>query len=164
MQTHLHFSYEWHLAATPTVVWQVLTQLETWPEWWSAVTAVKQTSGGNTRGEGAVLSSLWKGWLSRPIAIEMRTLVAEENVLLVTKSSGELQGLGRWELKEIPVGVTVRYTGEVRLTPFLQWFYPVLKPFMNLHYQHTMRTGAQGMARKLGVELIDCVEVAYESS
>ncbi|NOT17293.1 MAG: hypothetical protein HOP20_04390 [Sulfuriferula sp.] len=164
MQTHLHFSYEWHLAATPAAVWQVLTRLDAWPLWWSAVTDVEQVSVGNERGEGAVLLSLWKGWLSRPVAVEMRTLVAEENILLVTKSSGAMQGLGRWELTEIPVGVRVRYTGKVSLTPFLQWFYPVLKPFMYAHYQHTMRTGAEGLARQLGVELIDCQEVAYEIS
>jgi uncharacterized protein YndB with AHSA1/START domain len=163
MQRHLYFSYEWHLATTPTAVWRVLTQLESWPVWWSAVTEVKRASDGNARGEGAVLHSFWKGWRSRLVAVEMRTLVAEENVLLVLKSSGNMQGLGRWELTEIPVGVTVRYTGEVSLTPFLQWFYPVLQPFMSLHYQHTMRAGAEGMARQLGVELIDCVVVAHEA-
>lgn len=162
MQTQLQYRYEWYLTTTPALVWQVLNHLEAWPEWWTSVSEVKQISVGNARGEGKVMRSVWKGWLANTVKVEMRILVAEENLLLVTKSSGELQGLGLWEIRGIPVGVAVRYTGKVSLTPFLHWFYPIIKPMMNLHFQHIMRAGAEGMACKLGVELIDCVEVSHE--
>lgn len=102
-----------------------------------------------------MLSSVWKGCFTHKVGVMMRTIVAEENIMLVTKSHGDLQGLARWELSDIPVGTTVRYTGEVSISSWLRWLYPVVSPLIDRHYHKIMREGATGMAKRLGVELID---------
>lgn len=106
-----------------------------------------------------MMSSVWEGCFIPKVDVMMRIILAEENIMMVTKSHGDLHGLARWELTEIPVGTTVRYTGDVSIHHWWSWGYPILKPLIDRHFQRIMHAGAVGMAGQLDVELIDYNQV-----
>ena len=74
----------------------------------------------------------------------------------LVEASGDLAGMGRWELAAIPVGTRVRYTWQVIPNKaWMRWFAPLLAPVFSWNHHAVMLAGAVGMAHRLGVELID---------
>ena len=69
---------------------------------------------------------------------------------------GELDGVGTWEL--MPDGDTthVRYTWCVDLgSRWMRIAAPLMAPVFRWNHNGVMKAGARGLARHLGVELLD---------
>lgn len=148
---------EWHLAAPPEAVWAVLGEAESWPQWWPEIRRVQLLKpGAADNGEGAVRRTWWTSRLPYGFVIDFTTRAAERPHLLVVEASGDLAGMGRWELAAIPVGTRVRYVWQVLPhKAWMRWLAPLLAPLFAWNHHAVMRDGAVGMARRLGVELID---------
>lgn len=153
---HFQLVSEWHLAASPDAVWQVLEAAEEWPQWWPEIRSVQLLMPGGDNDEGAVRRTWWTSRLPYGFVIDFTTRAAEKPHLLVVEASGDLAGMGRWEMRTIPVGTRVRYVWQVH--PHKLWMRclaPVLSPLFAWNHHAVMKDGAAGMARRLGVELID---------
>ncbi|MFN3749931.1 MAG: SRPBCC family protein [Thiobacillus sp.] len=147
---------EWHLAAPPEAVWQVLEATEAWPQWWPEVRRVDLLKPGDENDEGAVRRTWWKSRLPYGFVIDFITRAADKPHLLAVGAHGDLVGMGRWEIAAIPVGSRVRYVWQVAPhKPWMRWLAPLLAPLFAWNHHAVMRDGAAGMARWLGVELID---------
>ena len=156
MSERFHLVSEWHLSAPPEAVWEVLAATEDWPDWWTYVRKVELLRAGADSGEGAVRRIRWGSALPYGLTLEVTTRVAEKPQLMVGEASGDLTGLGRWELAAIPVGTRVRYTWDVVLErSWMRACAPFLAPVFAWNHHRVMRAGAAGMARRLGAELID---------
>ena len=156
MNDHFILVSEWHLSASPSAVWEVLSAAEDWPSWWPYVRDVKLLKAGMDNGEGAVRRIRWGSALPYGFTLDVTTRVAEKPQLMVGEATGDLNGLGRWELAAIPVGTRVRYTWNVVLAKaWMRAFAPLLAPVFAWNHHRVMRAGAAGMARRLGGELID---------
>lgn len=147
---------EWHLAASPEAVWQVLEDSEAWPQWWPEIRRVQLLLAGGANDEGAVRRTWWTSHLPYGFVIDFVTRAAEKPCLLAVEATGDLQGMGRWEIAAIPVGARVRYVWQVTPTKtWMRWLAPLLSPLFAWNHHAVMRDGAAGMAKRLAVELID---------
>lgn len=147
---------EWHLAASPEAVWRVLEAAEAWPQWWPEVRRVERLKRGDENDEGAVRRTWWTSRLPYGFVVDFVTRAAEKPHLLAVEASGDLVGMGRWEIAAIPVGCRVRYVWQVHPRKvWMRWLAPLLAPVFAWNHHAVMRDGAIGMAQRLGVELID---------
>jgi len=146
---------EWHLAAPPEAVWPLLTEVEKWPAWWPYVRQVELLEPGDEVGLGARRRTVWTSRLPYGFAIITRTRSIEKNRSLVVDANGDLSGQGSWELASIPVGTRVRYSWKVQVAGWMRALSFVLSPVFVWNHHAVMQAGAEGMARELGVELID---------
>ncbi len=147
---------EWHLAAPPEAVWDVLNRPEAWPQWWPEIRRVRLLVPGDGKDEGAVRRTWWTSRLPYGFVIDFTTRAVEKPHLLVVEANGDLAGMGRWEIAAIPVGTRVRYVWQVHpRKTWMRWLTPLLAPMFAWNHHAVMRDGAVGMARHLGVELID---------
>lgn len=147
---------EWHLAAPPDAVWGVLAAAQDWPQWWPEVRRVDLLAAGAHNDEGAVRRTWWTSRLPYGFVIDFTTRAAEKPRMLAVEASGDLAGMGRWELEPIPVGTRVRYVWQVQPhKTWMRWLAPLLAPVFAWNHHAVMRDGAAGMARRLDVELID---------
>lgn len=147
---------EWYLPVPPEAVWNVLSAPETWTQWWPAIRRVELLCAGAENDEGAVRRTWWKSRLPYGFAIDFTTRATEKPHLLVVEAHGDLVGMGRWEIVEIPVGTRVRYVWQVLPHKrWMRWLAPLLSTLFAWNHHAVMRDGALGMAHRLGVELID---------
>jgi uncharacterized protein YndB with AHSA1/START domain len=146
---------EWHLAAPPEDIWPLLTRAESWPGWWPYVRKVELLEPGDADDRGALRRTVWASRLPYGFTLLTRTRNIEKNRLLVVEAGGDLSGEGCWELAPIPVGTRVRYTWKVQVSGWMRALSFLLFPVFVWNHHAVMRAGAEGMARELGVELID---------
>lgn len=151
-----HLVSEWYLAAPPGAVWAVLDAPEAWPQWWPEIQRVQALASGGSDREGAIHRTWWTSRLPYGFVMDFTTRAVEKPQLLVVEATGDLVGIGRWELAAVPVGTRVRYTWQVfPHKAWMRWSAPLLAPLFAWNHHAVMRDGAAGMARRLGVELID---------
>lgn len=70
-------------------------------------------------------------------------------------ATGELEGTGRWRLFEESGVTAVTYEWHVRTTrPWMNALAPLARPFFEYNHDVVMRWGGEGLARRLGCELL----------
>lgn len=147
---------EWHLPVAPERVWPVLSRVEGWPGWWPQVDSVVGIAPGDAHGRGARHRVLWSSGLVHALDLTLTTCEVEAPRLIRGLAGGDLIGEGCWRLAAIPIGTRVRYAWNVR--PTRAWMRATSRLLARLfawNHHRVMRAGAAGMARALGVELID---------
>ena len=71
-------------------------------------------------------------------------------------AEGELDGVGRWYLTPEGDTTRVRYEWTVRTTKvWMNALAPLLAPAFRWNHSQVMAAGAEGLARHLGVKLLD---------
>ena len=140
----------WRFRSPLEPVWEMIYRSEEWPAWWRGVERVEP---GDAAGLGALQRYTWRSKLPYRLAFEMRLTRVEPLSLIEGEAVGELNGTGRWRLTH-DGGVThVRYDWNVRTTkPWMNLLAPVAKPLFKWNHDIVMNWGADGLARKLGVE------------
>ena len=72
------------------------------------------------------------------------------------RAEGELAGTGRWSLDQHGEVTTVRYHWEVRTTrPWMNLLAPLARPLFAWNSRGVMLQAGEGLARFLGVPLVD---------
>jgi uncharacterized protein YndB with AHSA1/START domain len=147
---------EWHLDASIGRVWQALFDVDSWPKWWPYVRAVQLVKAGDPAGIGAVRRYTWGSRLPYTLSFEMRSTVVQAPHLLEGEATGELTGNGRWTLKETGATTRVRYDWTVVTTrEWMNVLAPLLAPVFRWNHGQVMAAGGQGLARYLGVGLLN---------
>jgi hypothetical protein len=83
----------------------------------------------------------------------MRLTRVEPLALIEGEAVGELSGTGRWQFTDEGDSTRVRYDWNVKTTkPWMNLLAPVARPVFKWNHDVVMNWGAEGLARKLGVE------------
>jgi uncharacterized protein YndB with AHSA1/START domain len=147
---------QWHVDAPIDSVWRALTQPEQWPRWWPYVRRVTPLVEGEADGLGSVKRFEWGSLLGYGLGFEVQTTEVARPHRLRGRALGELDGEGLWELQPDGATTRVRYLWRVDVTrPWMRAVAPLAAPLFRWNHNGVMRAGAEGLARHLGVRLLD---------
>lgn len=150
-----HFISRWHLDAPLEDTWEIICDTKSWPEWWKGVMAVQQLKQGDKDDVGAVHRYKWKSALPYTLTYDAELQEYVKYQRLKGTAEGELKGIGTWEFHTATKGTLITCTWEVETT---QWWMNLLsfmlRPAFAYNHRLVMRWGAEGLAKKLGRELI----------
>ena len=148
------FLTTWLLDAPREAVWDVIYDVERWPEWWRGVKAVDAVRPGDENGVGAVYRHRWQSVLPYTVAFEVELTHVEPPELIAADARGELAGVGRWRMyagRE----TAVTYEWRVRTTrPWMNAVAPAARSVFEWNHNAIMRRGAEGLARRLNARLV----------
>jgi uncharacterized protein YndB with AHSA1/START domain len=151
------FLSTWCVAAPIERVWDVLSDPEAYPEWWKGVRRAKIIEPGEDGGTGVgtLYRLQWRSKLPYTLEFDSRVTRIEPPHVMQGQASGELAGVGLWRLFDSPLGTVALYDWNVATTrAWMNWLTPVARPVFAWNHDYVMRQGAQGLADKLGVELL----------
>ena len=147
------FATLWRFRAPLAPVWEMVYRSEEWPAWWRGVERVERLEPGGADGVGALQRYTWKSKLPYRLAFEMRLTRVEPQSLIEGEAVGELTGRGLWRFTQEADVTRVRYDWNVMTTkPWMNMLAPVARPLFKWNHDVVMNWGAEGIARRLGVE------------
>lgn len=149
------FLTTWCVEAPVQRVWDVIFEVERYPEWWPGVRKVSGLEPGDENGLGALHRLEWRSKLPYSLEFDTRVTRSEPPYLLEGQASGELDGKGVWRLYEGAAGTALIYSWDVSTTrPWMNRIAPLARPAFVWNHDYVMRNGAHGLAKKLNVPLI----------
>jgi hypothetical protein len=147
---HYHFETHWRVRATPTEVYDILSDAEALPRWWPAVYRRVETV---IRPDGRKVRVLdTQGWL--PYRLHWEALPVEDEHdpphRLGIVASGDFEGTGLWRLRADGSFTRVRYTWRVRADkPVLRRFSFLLRPLFSWNHRWAMARGLESLELEL---------------
>jgi len=149
----------WRFRAPLAPVWDLIYRSEDWPTWWRGVERVEKLEPGDSEGVGGVQRYTWKSKLPYRLAFDMRLTRVEPMSLIEGEAIGELTGSGLWQLTQDGDATGVRYDWSVSTTkPWMNLLAPVARPLFKWNHDVVMNWGAEGLAKRLGVERLNVEE------
>ncbi|HYI81252.1 MAG TPA: SRPBCC family protein [Thermoleophilaceae bacterium] len=152
-------SYEflttWLLRAPRPEVWDALQDPIVWPAWWRGVESVVELDGGDSEQVGSRYRVRWRSLVPYPVQFEFEVDRIEKPLLMAGRATGELAGTGTWRLYEQDGLTAVTYDWRVSTTkPWMNFVAPLARPVFEWNHDWVMARGGEGLARRLGVELV----------
>jgi hypothetical protein len=149
----------WRFRSPLAPVWDLIYRSEEWPAWWRGVERVEKIEPGDAEGVGALQRYTWKSKLPYRLVFHMRLTRVEPLSFIEGEAVGELSGKGRWQLSEDGDVTSVRYDWNVETTKaWMNLLAPVARPVFKWNHDVVMNWGAEGLARRLGVERLSVEE------
>jgi hypothetical protein len=153
-QAAYRFLTTWVLDAPREEVWEVLYEIERWPEWWRGVEVVEKLEHGDDEGIGSLYRHRWRSVLPYTVRFDMRTTRIDRPLVLEGEARGELAGRGCWRLYE-GEATAVTYEWDVRTTrPWMNLLAPIGRPVFVWSHDVVMRWGGESLAERLGARLL----------
>ena len=151
-----HYVSTWQLHAPIGQVWTAITDLEHLPAWYTGVQEARELVPGDAQGVGSRVRYVIKGRLPLRLAFEATIIWAIPPREQELRAEGELAGTGRWLLAQQGEVTTARYTWDVRTTrPWMNLLAPIARPLFTWNSKGVMLGAGEGLARFLGVRLVD---------
>jgi hypothetical protein len=115
------------------------------------VERVDELEHGAPDGIGGRRRYVWKSALPHRITFDVTTTRIERPHVLEGRATGELEGTGRWEIRESPAGGTsVTYFWNIRTTRrWMNVLAPLARPLFGWNHDYVMRSGGRGLAKLL---------------
>ena len=149
------FLTTWLLDAPRERVWEAIHDQKAWPSWWRGVEEVIELEPGDADGLGSFSRLTWRSFIPYDLVFEARTTRVERPNLLEGQVDGELAGIGRWRLFEHDGATAVLYEWNVRTTrAWMNLLAPIARPIFAWNHDWVMARGGEGIARRLGCELL----------
>ena len=143
MNNYFFFHTTWHVAATKTRVYEVLSNFEAYSIWWPQVRSVSAIEHG--------YKTVCKSWL--PYELRFDTLQVQMNAdegIIEGRLRGDLEGFARWHIRSLATGSRLDYLQEVDLMdPVLKKFLPIARPAFRWNHFVMMRSGERGLRKYL---------------
>jgi uncharacterized protein YndB with AHSA1/START domain len=153
--TQYHFITTWDLEAPVETVWETIGAPASYSIWWKYVVSVTEIEPNRADGTGGLFIWKWKTALLYTLAFEMRVTRSEPPHVLESSARGELEGVGRWELKEMERFTRVTYDWQVRTTKsWMNLMAPLARPAFSWNHNVIMDEGGRALAERLGVRLL----------
>jgi uncharacterized protein YndB with AHSA1/START domain len=149
------FLSTWLLRAPRQEVWDVIADAEAWPEWWRGVVSSVELHPGDEHRVGSRHRVRWRSLVPYSVEFEFEVDEVDEPSYMAGRATGELEGTGVWRLYEERGVTAVTYDWQVRTT--LGWMNamaPVARPVFAWNHDWVMGHGGEGLARRLGIELV----------
>jgi hypothetical protein len=145
----------WRFKSPLPPVWEMIYNSERWPTWWKGVEDVVLVKEGDENQIGSIHRYTWKSKLPYRLKFEMQLTRVEPMKLIEGTAIGELAGKGLWRLSQDGEITTVRYDWQVETTKrWMNLLTPIARPVFKWNHDVVMGWGAEGLAKKLGVELV----------
>ncbi len=149
----------WRVKAPLESVWKEIYHSDLWPDWWKGVESVVLIRKGDESGVGSVHRYTWKSKLPYRLSFEMQSVRVEPPVLLEGIAAGELAGRGVWQLSSENDETIARYDWKVETTKrWMNLLAPIARPVFKWNHDVVMGWGAQGLAKRLGVSVVEVKE------
>jgi hypothetical protein len=147
------FQTLWRFRAPLEPVWEMVYRTEDWPAWWRGVERVERVEQGGADGVGTLQRYTWRSRLPYRLAFHMRLTRVEPLSLIEGEAVGELTGRGLWRFAREGDVTRVQYDWNVSTTKhWMNLLAPVARPLFRWNHDVVMGWGADGLARRLGVE------------
>jgi uncharacterized protein YndB with AHSA1/START domain len=142
----------WLVEASAQRVWEALADYEAWPDWWLGIRGVELRRRGEESGVGSVLRQRWRGRLPYTLVFDLEMLEIDQPRVLRGRASGALEGTCAWTLQDDGSVTVVGFEVDVATT---RWWMNLPVPFADRvfasEFAAIMRSGREGLARRLGV-------------
>ncbi len=149
------FLTSWLLRTSRARAWEVLEDPLAWPEWWRGVERVSELDGGDAERVGSVYRIAWRSRIPYELEFDFKVRKVDPPCCMEGDAAGDLAGTGRWLLFERDDVTAVLYEWHVETSKrWMQALAPVARPVFDYNHNVVMRWGGEGLARRLGVELI----------
>ncbi|MBX7173501.1 MAG: SRPBCC family protein [Pyrinomonadaceae bacterium] len=160
MPEYYEFVTIWRFDAPLEKVWETIKHSEHWHEWWQGVIRVVELKEGDKNGLGSIRRSTWKSKLPYKLEFDSEIVRLEPMNIIEARAFGELDGIGLWTLTAENENIThVRYDWKVKTTKaWMNLLAPVAKPFFRWNHNVIMNWGGEGLASKLGCQLLESKE------
>ncbi|MFQ3786242.1 SRPBCC family protein [Halomonas sp. A29] len=144
------FDTTWHIKAPIGEVFDALADSMHWPDWWPGLVDVQSLEAGDDQGIGRTQRFVWKSRLGYRLRFDIRITRVHVPCLIEGVASGDVAGIGKWQLHEGSTGTRIRYTWRVHtVRPWLSLLSRVARPLVLWNHRAMMRTGAKGLAQHL---------------
>ena len=148
------FLTTWCIDAPIADVFEVLHDATSYPTWWRGVKSVEVLERGTDDGIGQLDRFTWRSVLPYELSFDLRVTQVDRPHLIQGHATGELDGVGTWNLYE-GHGTAVVYDWRVRTTKaWMNAFGPLARPAFIWNHDVVMRDGAAGLAAKLNARLL----------
>jgi hypothetical protein len=149
------FLTTWLLRTSRAAAWEVLQDPVRWPEWWRGVQRVVELDGGDADRVGSRYRVAWRSRIPYDLEFDFVVTGVDPPCCMVGEAEGDLAGSGRWRLFEQDDVTAVLYEWNVRTTkPWMNAIAPLGRPLFERNHDIVMRWGGEGLARRLGAELL----------
>lgn len=150
------FESVWVIHAPVTAVFDVLSDYQRYPSWWPDVRQVTKLNAGPTTGAGLEVRYVVASPLGYSLGFDVILEHLARPSLISTRARGDLVGTGVWNLSDAGGVTTARYSWHVVTTKrWMNVLAPVARPVFSWAHSRVMVRGARGLARYLGVPLVD---------
>ncbi len=144
------FQTVWLVEAPRQAVWDVLSDVLRWPEWWYGAKAVDELDAGDARRVGSRYRVRWRARLLYTVEMDFVVDEVEEPVRMAGRASGELKGAGVWRLSEDACSTRVTFDWDVCTTRrWMDAVALVARPVLAHNHHWIMRRGREGLAGML---------------
>lgn len=149
------FLTTWLLRAPRVVVWDAIEDATAWPQWWRGVESVEELDGGDGTHVGSRYRVRWRSFVPYSVEFDFEVERVELPVVMSGRATGALEGAGTWRLYEQDGVTAVTYDWRVRTTkPWMNLVAPLARPVFEWNHDWVMARGGEGLAARLGVELV----------
>lgn len=149
------FHTHWRLEAPIEEVWEAIWKVDQWHEWWSAVKEVVELKPGDAQGIGAIRRYVWRSPLGYKLIFDMELTKVDAPKYLEGNAKGELEGIGIWRLTQHNTVTHIHYEWRVNANkPWMRILAPIARPAFRWAHNQVMRSGGEGLARRLNVPLL----------
>jgi len=153
--TGYSFLSTWLLRTSRADAWEVLQDPVRWPEWWRGVERVSELDGGDAQRVGSRYRVAWRSRIPYELEFEFTVHGVDPPCCMEGAAEGDLAGNGRWRLFEQDGVTAVVYEWDVRTTKrWMNLVGQLARPVFERNHDVVMRWGGEGLARRLGVELL----------
>lgn len=149
--TEYRFVTTWRVDARADEVFAILSDPAELPRWWPSVyLSVREVEHGDANQIGRVVSFHTKGWLPYTLRWSARTTGGEAPHTLELDAFGDLEGHGKWTLREEGSVCVVEYVWEVRADKSLiRNLSFAFKPAFEANHRWAMARGEESLKLEL---------------
>ena len=114
-----------------------------------------ELDGGDAQRVGSRYRIAWRSRVPYELGFDFTVSRVDAPCCMEGEAEGDLTGYGCWRLFEQGGMTAVLYEWDVRTTkPWMNAVAPLARPLFERNHDVVMRWGGEGLARRLGVELI----------
>jgi uncharacterized protein YndB with AHSA1/START domain len=137
------FLHEWFVPSTPEQTYDVIGDLNAYPEWWRDVfLEVEGDPGPPTPGRRSRVKA--KGYLPYRLRWEAEIVEAERPRKIRMRLGGDFDGGGEWRFEPVEGGTrAILDWRPVVNKPLVRFLTPVLRPLFASNHRWTMRRGQE---------------------
>lgn len=152
---HYKFLTRWELEAPIETVWAAVSDLSTYPQWFPYFAEVTQVAPGDATGVGKTYRVKVGGKLPYYLSFTLENVGQDPPRTLESKSSGQLEGTGRWELSQSGNVTTALYFWHVQTNRrWMNMTARLLRPLFVWNHHQVMDKGGTRLAAYLGAPLL----------
>lgn len=153
--TDYRFVTRWELQAPIETVWETVSDLTTYTKWFPYFSEVTLITPGDPDGIGRTYRVKVRGKLPYSLSFTLENKRQDPPRFLESKSAGQLEGSGRWELSQSGDITTAMYYWHVRTTRrWMNVTAPALRPLFAWNHHKVMDKGGTRLAAYMGARLV----------